>query len=84
MRCHVAADGRPKRVRYSVTMQVFAAVIQFSDGSERQVGRLAECYFDAKALYQREFGEDAILYGPWSLPLSDHIPPMKWWLPVWW
>jgi hypothetical protein len=67
-----------------VTMQVFAAVIRMPDGSQREVGRLAECYFDAKAKFDIEFGEEAILKGPWSLPASDHIAPMRYQLPGWW
>jgi hypothetical protein len=76
-------SGDQSRTRYSVTMQVFAAVIRFPDGSQRELGRLAECYFDAKEQYQREFGPDTILYGPWSLPISDHIVPMRYRLPGW-
>jgi hypothetical protein len=56
----------PSRVQrewthYSVTMQTFVAVIRFADGSQREVGRFAECYFEAKERYQREFADDVIL-----------------------
>jgi hypothetical protein len=45
---------------------------------------MAQCYFDAKQRDQREFGADAILFGPWSLPVSDHIASTKYQLPGWW
>ncbi len=65
-------------------MQTFVAAIRFPDGSQREIGRLARCYYDAKEQFQRDFGEDAILRGPWPLPVSDHIAPMRRQLPGWW
>jgi hypothetical protein len=66
-----------------MTMQTFIAVIQMPDGSQREVGRLALCYYEAKVKFEAEFGLDGILYGPWSLPVSDHIAPMTYQLPGW-
>ncbi len=67
-----------------MTLQAFVAVIRFSDGSQREVGRLAGCYYEAKAKFETEFGLDGILYGPWPLPVSDNIAPMRYQLPGLW
>ena len=40
-------------------MQTFVAAIRFPDGSQREIGRLARCYYDAKEQFQR----DVVVHG---------------------